>query len=39
MQCGSLLELISSSWPFNEEVVLSMAMDIAAGMHHVHVSI
>jgi hypothetical protein len=39
MQCGSLLELISSSWPFNEEVVLSMAMDIAAGMYHVHVSI
>jgi serine/threonine protein kinase len=35
---GSLLELIFSKWPFSYETILSMAMDIAAGMYHIHVS-
>jgi serine/threonine protein kinase len=38
LEDGNLLELINSKWPFKEETVLSMAMDIAAGMYHIHVS-
>jgi hypothetical protein len=33
------MDLIQVEFPFNEETVLFMAMDIAAGMYHIHVSI
>jgi serine/threonine protein kinase len=35
---GNLLDLIHAEFPFKEETVLFMAMDIAAGMYHIHVS-